>query len=168
MQVRELNSSDAQHYYELRLEALLTNPSAFITTYEQEKQKPDPIKTTGERLDNNSSRTFGLFVEEQLAGVATLVKETHPKFAHKASLVAMYITADHRRKGGAELMIKELIQFARAIELEVLHLSVVTDNHPARNLYKKLGFEIYGTERKAIKLQDRYLDEDHMELFLEK
>ncbi len=168
MQVRELNRSDAEQYYELRLEALLTNPDAFITTYEQEKQKPDPITTTGERLENETSRTFGLFVAEKLAGVATLIRDTHPKFAHKANIVAMYISPDHRRKGGAEQLIKELIQFAKAIELEVLHLSVVTNNHPAKHLYEKIGFQTYGTERRAIKLTDRYLDEDHMELFLEK
>lgn len=168
MQVRELNRSDAEQYYELRLEALLTNPDSFITTYEQEKQKPDPITATEERLENETFRTFGLFVEEELVGVATLIRETHPKFAHKANLVAMYITPDHRRKGGAEQLIKELIQFARAIELEVLHLGVVTENHPAKHLYEKLGFQTYGTERKAIKLSDRYLDEDHMELFLKK
>ncbi|MBX0357241.1 GNAT family N-acetyltransferase [Halobacillus sp. Nhm2S1] len=166
MQVRELNQSDAEEYYRLRLEALLTNPDAFITTYEQEKQRPNPIMTIAQRLESETSRTFGLFVKETLAGVVTLVKETHPKFSHKASILAMYITKDHRRKGGAELLINELIQFARAIELEVLHLSVVTDNHPAKELYKKLGFQTYGTEVKAIKLPGRYLDEDHMVLFL--
>ncbi|MYL51116.1 GNAT family N-acetyltransferase [Halobacillus litoralis] len=166
MQVRELNQADAKEYYHLRLEALLTNPDAFITTYEQEKQRPDPINTISQRLESETARTFGLFVEETLAGVVTLVRETHPKFSHKASVLAMYINKDHRRKGGAELLIKELIQFAYAIELEVLHLSVVTDNHPARELYKKLGFHTYGTEEKAIKLPDRYLDEDHMVLFL--
>ncbi|WP_226576641.1 GNAT family N-acetyltransferase [Halobacillus litoralis] len=166
MQARELNGADASYYFELRLEALLNNPDAFITTYEQEKQRVDPIKTTAERLDGEDSRTFGLFVDKKLAGVLTLVQETHPKFRHKASIVAMYITPDHRRRGGAELLFKETIQFAKAIELEVLHLSVVTDNHPAKNLYKKIGFDTYGVERKAIKLPSRYLDEEHMELFL--
>ncbi|SEH95620.1 Protein N-acetyltransferase, RimJ/RimL family [Halobacillus karajensis] len=168
MQVRQLNHSDAEHYYELRLEALLTNPDAFITTYEQEKQKPAPIKTTAERLSNETSRTFGLFISEKLAGVVTLLKETHPKFSHKASILAMYLTPEHRRKGGAEYLLSETIQFAKSIGLEILHLSVVTDNHPARKLYKKMGFTTYGTERKAIKLADQYLDEDHMVLFLEK
>ncbi|QAS51741.1 GNAT family N-acetyltransferase [Halobacillus litoralis] len=166
MQTRELNGSDAARYYELRLEALLTNPDAFITTYEQEKQRPDPIKSTADRLDSKTSRTFGLFSEETLVGVVTLIKEAHPKFAHKASIVAMYITPENRRKGGAELLIQEVILFSQAIHLEVLHLSVVTDNQPAKKLYEKLGFESYGVERKAIKLPDRYLDEEHMALFL--
>ncbi|MCA0983930.1 GNAT family N-acetyltransferase [Halobacillus yeomjeoni] len=166
MQTRELTGKDAESYYELRLEALLNNPDSFITTYEQEKQKPDPIKTTAERLDSHTSRTFGLFEDEKLCGVVTLVKETHPKFAHKATIVAMYVTPECRRKSGAATLLQSLINFARGINLEVLHLSVVTENQPARALYEQAGFRPYGLERKAIKLPGRYLDEEHMELFL--
>ncbi|MFZ0369717.1 MAG: GNAT family N-acetyltransferase [Halobacillus sp.] len=166
MQVRELNGKDAEDYYELRLEALLTNPDAFITTYEQEKQRPDPLVKTAERLDSHSSRTFGLFEDGTLCGTATLVKETHPKFSHKGSIVAMYVSPGCRRKGGAALLLQEVINFSKAIELEVLHLNVVTDNTPAKKLYEKVGFQSYGVERKAIKIADRYLDEELMELFL--
>ncbi|RWZ55264.1 GNAT family N-acetyltransferase [Halobacillus fulvus] len=166
MQVRELNSQDAETYYELRLEALLTNPDAFITTYEQERQKPNPIKQTAERLESDISRTFGLFSDQSLCGTVTLFREMHPKFSHKAKVVAMYITPDQRRKGGAELLLKELIAFSRGINLEILQLSVVTDNHPAKYLYEKVGFESYGTEKKAIKLPERYLDEELMALHL--
>ncbi|WP_027956577.1 GNAT family N-acetyltransferase [Halobacillus kuroshimensis] len=166
METRELNRSDAEAYFELRLEALLTNPDAFITTYEQEKQKPNPIETTAERLESKDTRTFGLFSGEKLAGVVTLVRETHPKFRHKASIVAMYITPEVRRTGGAMLLLEELIQHARAVEVEVLHLSVVTENTPARELYRKLGFQCWGVEKQAIKLPTGYLDEEHYELFL--
>lgn len=166
MQTRELNGEDAQEYYELRLEALLTNPDAFITTYEQEKQKPDPIATTAKRLNSDQSRTFGLFAEEKLAGVVTLVRESHPKFSHKASVVAMYINQAKRRQGGAKLLLNELITFAKAVEIEILYLSVVTENLPAKRLYETIGFNVYGLERAAIKLPDRYLDEELMSLFL--
>ncbi|MGI8317075.1 N-acetyltransferase family protein [Halobacillus mangrovi] len=167
MQTRLLTGKDAKKYYELRLEALLTNPDAFITTYEQEKQRPNPIETTAERLESDISRTIGLFEEESLQGVITIVKESHPKFSHKANLVAMYVSPGSRRKGGAKRLVQDAINTAKALNLEVLHLSVVTDNHPAKNLYNSMGFKSYGIERKAIKLPNRYLDEEHMELFLE-
>ncbi|TGB05337.1 GNAT family N-acetyltransferase [Halobacillus salinus] len=167
MQTRELNGQDAEAYYELRLEALLTNPDSFITTYEQEKQRPNPLKTIAERLDSNISRTFGLFSEEKLCGIVTLMKQTHPKFSHKGDVLAMYISPSSRRKGGAVQLLDELIRSARAFGLEQLRLSVVTENTPAKQLYQKVGFQSYGIERKAIKLPERYLDEDHMVLFLE-
>ena len=166
MRTRELNESDASDYYELRLEALLTNPAAFITTYEQEKQKTNPIEQTKERLNSNDSHTFGVFIEEQLSGVVTLVKETHPKFIHKGSVVAMYVAPGYRGSGAAQQLLRELINFSRAINIELLHLSVVTENKAAKNLYLKMGFEVYGFERHAIKLSNHYLNEEHMELFL--
>ena len=58
---------------------------------------------------------------------------------------------------------------ARAREtpgVEQLILAVVTVNTPARNLYLSLGFEPYGREPLALKLGDRYLDEELMVLFL--
>ncbi|WP_062512826.1 GNAT family N-acetyltransferase [Halobacillus sp. KGW1] len=166
MQVRELNGKDAADYYELRLEALLTNPDAFLTTYVQEKQRPDPIPTTADRLDNDLSRTFGLFSDGKLSGVVTLVKETHPKYLHKANIVAMYVTPSIRGSGGGEMLMNEVMQFAKAIRIELLHLSVVTENKAAKRLYAKVGFKTYGTEKHAVKLEKRYLDEEHMECFL--
>lgn len=166
MNTRELTGEDAEAYYELRLEALLTNPDAFITTYEQEKQKPNPIQTTSERLNSDLSRTFGLFSEGKLRGIATLMRQTHPKFSHKGEILAMYITPSIRRKGGAAQLFSEIIKSARDLELEQLLLSVVTENEPAKALYQKVGFQSYGLEQRAIKLTERYLDEEHMVMFL--
>ncbi len=167
MYTRELNSKDAKECYDLRLEALLNSPDAFITTYEQEKQRPDPIKTFEDRLDSNESHTFGIFEDHNLKGVVTLVQETHPKFAHKASIVAMYVTPAYRRSGAGEKLMQEAINFARAINIEILQLSVVSENKPAKYLYEKMGFNGFAFEKHAIKLAQRYLDEEHMAKFLQ-
>ncbi|UOQ92704.1 GNAT family N-acetyltransferase [Halobacillus shinanisalinarum] len=166
MIIRQLERKDADSYRELRLEALLTNPDAFITTYEQEKQRPNPVESTASRLESDLSHTFGVFSEEKLVGNVTLMKETHPKFAHKASILAMYVSPDFRGKGAGEALLKETKRYAAEIELEILQLSVVTDNTAARKLYEKAGFHEYGVEHKAIKLPNRYLDELHMVHFI--
>jgi hypothetical protein len=43
--------------------------------------------------------------------------------------------------------------------VEQVQLLVVTDNERARRLYVSEGFVIYGLERRALKLGERYLDE---------
>jgi len=43
---------------------------------------------------------------------------------------------------------------------------VACDNTAAGALYRSMGFEMYGVERKAIRLGDRYIDEDLLVLFL--
>ncbi|MFC7062685.1 GNAT family N-acetyltransferase [Halobacillus seohaensis] len=166
MNIITLTAEHAEAYRELRLEALLDNPDAFITTYEQEKQQPNPINSTAENLDSKDTSTVGLFNKERLVGVATLTQEKHPKFAHKGSILALYVTSSFRNQGVAELLIQKVIEGAKDLEIEVLHIAVVTNNTPAIQLYEKIGFQVYGTEHRAIKLKDRYLDEYWMELFI--
>jgi RimJ/RimL family protein N-acetyltransferase len=45
-------------------------------------------------------------------------------------------------------------------------LAVNATNIPARNLYLAMGFEPFGREPRALKIGDRYFDEDYMALFL--
>lgn len=59
----------------------------------------------------------------------------------------------------------ELIERAKHLDgLEQIKLTVVSENHPAKKLYKSLGFEVYGIERNALKFNGQYYDEDLMVL----
>lgn len=51
---------------------------------------------------------------------------------------------------------------------EQINLAVVTSNESARHLYKALGFEVFGLERKAVKVAGEYYDEEFMVLNLRK
>ncbi|HEY7358830.1 MAG TPA: GNAT family N-acetyltransferase, partial [Ktedonobacterales bacterium] len=64
-------------------------------------------------------------------------------------------------------LVAEAIAQARTIPgLEQLLLAVVTTNTAARRLYQSLGFEVYGTEPRAMKQGDQYWDEELMILRL--
>jgi len=61
----------------------------------------------------------------------------------------------------------EIINKAKELEgIEQLNLTVVTTNTSAKRLYASLGFEVFGTEKRALKVGQRYVDEDYMVLFL--
>ena len=47
---------------------------------------------------------------------------------------------------------------ARLPLYEIINLSVATNNKKAISLYEKLGFNIYGEQKNAIKLNDEYID----------
>lgn len=49
---------------------------------------------------------------------------------------------------------------------EKISLSVFSTNKRAINLYKKFGFEIEGVKKKEIKIDEEYVDEILMALFL--
>ena len=78
----------------------------------------------------------------------------------------MFVSQKHRGlKIGKSLML-HLIDNAILLKLEQLHLTVVSNNIAAKNLYTTLEFTRYGLEEKALKLNGKYWDEEHMVLFL--
>jgi RimJ/RimL family protein N-acetyltransferase len=167
MEVRLLNPSDAESYWELRLEALQQNPEAFATSYEEALKRENPIEQVASRLQGNGDFTFGAFQNGKLVGTVTLLQEKIMKMAHKAYILAMYVTPDSRGTGAGKAILTEAINHAKQIpEIMKLNLTVVSSNEKAKKLYTSLGFKTYGTEEAALKVNDNYYDEEHMVLFL--
>ncbi|EJQ50574.1 Uncharacterized protein BWINRASL_02740 [Bacillus mycoides] len=165
--IRLLTKVDAEQYWELRLQALQVNPEAFVTTYEEAIRQENPIERVVSNLTSNTSCTFGAFNEEnQLIGVVTLLTEEKQAYKHKGHIVAMYVDTQNRRNGLARELIANAIQRAREIELEQLNLGVVSTNEPAKKLYGSMGFKTYAIEKRAIKMNGVYSDDENMVLFL--
>jgi RimJ/RimL family protein N-acetyltransferase len=56
-------------------------------------------------------------------------------------------------------MVEAVLDHARG-QVEQVMLSVITENERARHFYEKMGFEPYGLERRALRIGDRYYDEE--------
>ncbi|WP_400245806.1 N-acetyltransferase family protein [Niallia sp. JL1B1071] len=165
MEIRQLHLHDAKAYFALRLEALKTNPEAFGSSYEEEKDYS--ISRTENRLTDPTSFVFGAFAENNLVGVLTLMKDTKQKMSHRGHLYAAYVTPLHRGKGVGKQLVQIAINKAQKLqEIEQLYLEVVSDNIQAKKLYESLGFETYGMDRKALKVSGKYYDETLMVLYL--
>lgn len=163
--IRRLVATDAEYYLALRLEALQNSPESFGSTYEEEKDQP--VEKYIKRFESQDSYTFGAFENRELIGIITLVKEHRVKLRHRTSIVAMYVSPTRRRLGVGMSLMKEAIMMAKELEgVEQVYLSVVTTNQSAKKLYTSLGFEVFGTEKHALKIDDSYFDEDLMVMFL--
>jgi RimJ/RimL family protein N-acetyltransferase len=88
--------------------------------------------------------------------------QPRPKHRHKGDVVGVYVEAAHRRSGIARGLVLRVIDFARDLQLRVLHLHVTAGNEPARRLYLALGFRPYGTARRSLLLNGVLLDEEIM------
>jgi RimJ/RimL family protein N-acetyltransferase len=164
MDIRILVPSDADMYHSIRLVALQNNSEAFATSYEEEMKRP----ADKYHFQSEDSFTLGAFENGELIGVVTLVKEKLKKLRHKGNIVAMYVSPEKQGFGVGKALLHEVIKKAKDIQdIEQLNLSVVSTNNRAKKLYSSLGFEIYGKEKRAIKVDHTYFDEDHMVLFLE-
>ncbi|MBE4907557.1 GNAT family N-acetyltransferase [Bacillus luteolus] len=163
MEIRILNSSDAEAYRKIRLHALQGNPEAFSSSYEEEVEYP--LERTASRLDEGTSFTFGAFIDNTLVGVVSLVLETRHKIKHRATIFAMYVNPDHRKLGvGKQLMVAAIEEAQKLDEIEQIYLTVNASNEPAKRLYLSLGFKTYGVDKRALKIEDQYYDEELMVL----
>ncbi|MGG3571412.1 GNAT family N-acetyltransferase [Bacillus gobiensis] len=168
--IRVLDRDDADRYLELRLEALLQDPDAFGSTYEENMQNSleELLHQYKQRLvPTEKSFTVGAFYEATLISAASILRQEMIKFNHKATLLAVYTSPDYRGKGIGKAVLYAVIEHAKKLEgLEQITLSVLKSNKSAKKLYESEEFKIFGSEKQAIKYKNRYQDELHMKLFL--
>jgi ribosomal protein S18 acetylase RimI-like enzyme len=153
--------ADASRYRKIRLAGLKDSPEAFGSTFETESRKP--LSSFAERL--GSAVVFGAFRDTELLGIAAFAFRGGAKEAHKGLLWGMYVRPDVRKAGLGRRLVEAVIDFARQ-HVEILQLSVVSDNEPARRLYARLGFVEYGLEKNSLKHGETYYDEILMALDL--
>jgi RimJ/RimL family protein N-acetyltransferase len=167
LKIRILEDADAELYQELRLRALKDHPESFGSTFEREVQFS--LETIIERIKPSGDKfVLGAFDENtNLYAIATFVRETSIKTSHKSNLFGMYVVPERRGNGEGKRFLTEFIRIAKGYKgLEQIHLSVVSKNLPAKKLYEALGFQTYGVEPNALKINDIYYDEDLMVLKL--
>ncbi|HEY3930060.1 MAG TPA: GNAT family N-acetyltransferase [Candidatus Koribacter sp.] len=160
MEIRELGSADALAYWKLRLQGLEHDPLAFGKA--PEEFRAISIQELEKRLRDMPSRSFfvGAFEGGELIGIATFMCDIHAKNRHKGHIYGVYVAPTHRGKRiGHELIAKILERAKKDRVLEQIVLAVATSQKPAIRLYRSLGFQEYGTEPRALKNGDQYVDE---------
>jgi RimJ/RimL family protein N-acetyltransferase len=155
LDLRRLTPADAAALRALRLEAFTQHPRDFRST------PADEAATPLAELEVLLARDhfLGLFDGEKLAGAAGLAIEPRAKLAHKGTIRGVFVRAGHRGQGGAERLLRALLAEAED-KVEAVHLTVSDGNGPALRLCTRLGFVLWATEPKALKLADgTFVDE---------
>ena len=133
-------------YRDIRLEALKLSPEAFSSTFAAESA--EPLSWFADRLDR--AAVFGAFGGADLLGIAGFFAKQGRKEAHKGALCGHVCSAECEKGGIGRRLVEAVIDHARR-QVELIQLSVVSDNEPARRLYADLGFVEYGIEKNACK-----------------
>ena len=161
-QIRRLEISDAALFRDIRLEALQKNPEAFGSTFE--KESAQPLSWFEARL--GLADIFGAFLDGTLVGMAGYSARENSKQAHKGLLWTMYVRAAAQSTGLGRKLVAAVLDHARG-RVEMVQLTVVSENEAAHRLYRALGFVEYGYEKQAHKQNGRYYDEILMVKFLD-
>jgi ribosomal protein S18 acetylase RimI-like enzyme len=144
---RVLAAEDAASFQSLRLNGLRECPTAFSSSYEEERDLP--LSRIAERLAPTAEAlVFGAFEQHVLVGVTGLRRERASKLAHKASIWGVYVAATARRRGVGRLLLQEVLARAASMEgLRQVNLGVNSANSAAIALYESVGFEPHGVEK---------------------
>jgi ribosomal protein S18 acetylase RimI-like enzyme len=169
MHIRFLTADDAGEWGRLRLESLQNDPEAFGSSPgDHQSLSTEDVR---KRLSSDPSEFFivGAFDDHQMVGMCGFHREPGGKSRHKARIWGVYVTAEQRGQGVGRSLLRTLLERACAIDgVEQILISVTATQIPAASLYRSLGFELFGREPRALKVGNRFIDEDHMILRLKR
>lgn len=165
MQIKQLNDSHAKTYQSIRLQALRESPTAFNSSYEEEKKRP--LSVFIESLSLNPSLTmFGAFDGSKIVAVLGVERESRQKVSHKGCIKSMFVDPSYRRRGLGKQLLTHALRFADSQPGFIqLTLVVNSSNISAISLYKSCGFELFGVEPTAVLVNGVFHDQMHMVRF---
>lgn len=160
--VRLLDSPDAEQFKALRLLAIDNSPTAIWPTRQEEMARS--IEEVAARIRSTPTQAvFGAFESEVLIGITGVRREPLCQVNHKATIWGVFVNPSYRGRGIAQTLLSAATTHAAeewgAIQLM---LCVNAENLTAKRLYESYGFQRFGLEPRAMKVADRFYDEEHM------
>jgi ribosomal protein S18 acetylase RimI-like enzyme len=162
VEIKQLTPNDFKKWRDLRLESLQNHPENYLSSFEEESKRTD------EEWQNVLANNFivGMFFNSELISIVSLTISPRFKSQHKGEIWGVYTHPNHRGKGCAAKLIRHVINETKN-KLHQYILTCTTTNTGAFKIYQQLGFVVYGTESKSIKVKNKYYDEYLMVLDLD-
>lgn len=123
------------------------------------------INNLGSKLHKNFEKTYHMETEINNINSIILVNEEEKKinaylYAVKTidniDILSIYVEEKYRKKNLGSSLLEELINNNRYLKQSIM-LEVSTNNTPAINLYKKMGFQIINIRKKYYENGDAYV-----------
>lgn len=86
---------------------------------------------------------------------------------HHVGSVGLMVDSDFRGQGLGEFLLREILQKGKEMDIKIAYLDVFSENLPAQNLYRKVGFTECGRLPNGLYRKGKYSDVVMMYLNLE-
>ncbi len=140
--------------------------TSFMSRYEDEitTSIDEEFSLLSAALSDPEIIMISVFISDKLVANARInVVAPRDKLRHRSEL-GIAITEEYCNWGLGSILLKELLETAKVAGFEQIELEVDTDNERAIALYKKLGFELYGTRKNTFKYRDGHFSDAHLML----
>ncbi len=117
-------------------------------------------------LAGDGVQMLAVTATEDVAGWCDIFRNRLEGFRH-AGRLGMGLLPAYRGQGLGRRLMAETLSAARRIGIERVELEVFASNTNAIALYRKMGFVVEGTKKRARKLDGEYDDDVLMALFLD-
>ena len=136
----------------------VSNEQTFITfqgqqmTLEEEKKYMLPFL---DKIKKGISLKLFVFKENELIGTSDITPQE--RTSDHVGTFGLIIKKEYRGEGIGKLLMELTLKEAKRLKnINIIHLGVFGDNELAFNLYKKMGFVVYGSLPKGVKHKDHY------------
>lgn len=160
MEIRQLKEEDAEQFLELNKQLDDTGYMLYDPGERQmhaENQRQAIAKMTVE-----PSTHFLVAVEDEaLMGFIGVLRGKLTRNRHSAYLV-LGVDKNYRGKGVASSLFESVFSWSQMQGISRLELTVIKHNHPAFNLYRKMGFILEGEKVHSLRINGRFVNEYYM------
>ena len=145
--VRVLAEEDWALVRQIRLESLQQHPDLFCPSRDEFAFMGEDWRA---RLRDTHGATFGLFVDDEICGISTIMREGNQPDARRAELAGSYIRQDYRGQGLSRLFYEARIGWAKSQgDIDTLIVEAQEDNHASHGAHRHFGFAFVHKELRA-------------------
>lgn len=170
---RLLNPDDADAYLAFRRAALIESPWAFMSSPDDDHARSLEALRANLReseniivammRDDDADDAVEAVGAGRILAAAGVLRERKIKARHRAFIWGVYCVPAARGNGYGRAVVHRAIEVAKSWPgVERITLSVSVHHPAAIGLYRSLGFEEWGREPDALRVDGRSYDEIHM------
>ena len=114
------------------------------------------------KIEINEAIKLFAYHKNELIGISDIVPQE--RISSHVGTLGLIIKKEYRGEGLGTLLIKLILEEVKKIkQIRIIHLTVFNDNNIGLNLYKKMGFMIYGNLPQGVKHKDHF--DDHVFMY---
>lgn len=159
--IRKIRKTDAESFLELCRKLDEETQFMMLEAGERQTSIEEQAQHIKQILQRSNQTIFVAEADNKLTGYLAAYGGDFKRNQHCAHIIVGILQAFSGRGIGKKLF-SELEKWAKQNGVHRLELTVMRHNERAINLYQKMGFEIEGTKRDSLLVNQKYVDEFYM------